>query len=203
LLKQRLIPGVGYAEGLHRYRETPKPPTFKNKRTYGIRSCLLCPNQFKATGPSQRVCVDCTGNYRKIRKAEVNNNKPEHRHCEECGDAFSTTVPHQRFCCRKHMRRAQLRARTSRRRAVTRGALAVEKFSHSEIFERDKYRCQLCGVKTRKKKRGTIDLLAPELDHIIPLSCGGQHVRTNVQCACYKCNQKKKAAPLGQLRMFG
>jgi 5-methylcytosine-specific restriction endonuclease McrA len=60
-----------------------------------------------------------------------------------------------------------------------------------DIFERDKWRCQICLRKTPKNKRGTYQPNAPELDHIIPLAKDGSHTWNNVQCACRKCNRKK------------
>lgn len=56
------------------------------------------------------------------------------------------------------------------------------------IFERDGWRCQLCGRKTvaewGSKRSAT-------LDHIVPMACGGDHVRENLQCACWSCNSRK------------
>jgi 5-methylcytosine-specific restriction endonuclease McrA len=86
------------------------------------------------------------------------------------------------------------RARTRRRDA--------ERFDPLEILARDRWVCQLCGVKTLKSKRGTSASRAPVVDHIIPLALGGEHSRRNVQCACYECNAKKGAKAQGQLRMF-
>lgn len=76
-------------------------------------------------------------------------------------------------------------------------------FNVLRILERDKWRCQLCGVSTPKRLRGTTDPRAPELDHIIPLSAGGPHLPHNVQCACRQCNSDKGARPLGQLGLIG
>lgn len=71
------------------------------------------------------------------------------------------------------------------------------------VFARDGWRCQLCSRKTPKAKRGTCADNAPELDHIVPLSKGGPHSLTNVQCACRACNNAKGSRPLGQLLLIG
>ena len=71
------------------------------------------------------------------------------------------------------------------------------------VFIRDKWKCQLCGRKTPKAKRGSYDDDAPEMDHIIPLSKGGSHTYKNAQCACRRCNGVKSDKPLGQMLMFG
>ncbi|MBD2209206.1 HNH endonuclease [Calothrix sp. FACHB-156] len=51
------------------------------------------------------------------------------------------------------------------------------------VFQRDKYQCQSCG-KTALETDLTID-------HIIPLSRGGQNDMSNLQTLCNICNQKK------------
>jgi 5-methylcytosine-specific restriction endonuclease McrA len=71
------------------------------------------------------------------------------------------------------------------------------------VCTRDKWTCQLCGVKTPRRLRGTYHDHAPEVDHIIPLSASGSpgHVWSNVQCACRKCNGAKSRRVLGQFRL--
>jgi 5-methylcytosine-specific restriction endonuclease McrA len=88
------------------------------------------------------------------------------------------------------------------RRARSKGA-QCESVNPFKVFDRDNWVCQLCGIKTPKSKRASIDDDAPELDHIIPLSRGGSHSYINTQCACRRCNQSKGDKPSGQLLMFG
>ena len=70
-----------------------------------------------------------------------------------------------------------------------------------KVFSRDKWRCQLCGIKTPKRLRGKNVFNSPELDHIIPLSKGGSHLPHNVQCLCRRCNNKKSNRMIGQLKL--
>jgi 5-methylcytosine-specific restriction endonuclease McrA len=51
------------------------------------------------------------------------------------------------------------------------------------VLQRDKYQCQSCG-QTKLETDLTID-------HIIPLSLGGQNDISNLQTLCATCNQKK------------
>ncbi len=60
-----------------------------------------------------------------------------------------------------------------------------------EVFERDGWRCRICGRKTPKRLLGKNKPNAPTLDHILPLSLGGGHTWNNVQCACRQCNSEK------------
>ena len=69
-------------------------------------------------------------------------------------------------------------------------------------LDRDGWRCQICGAKTTRQKRGTCDDRAPELDHRMPMALGGPHAWDNVQCACRRCNQDKGGTKiLGQMSL--
>ena len=90
-----------------------------------------------------------------------------------------------------------------KRRALKMNNL-VEDFNPVEVFERDGYICQLCGIKTRPDYKNQFHPKKPNLDHIIPLSRGGEHSRLNTQCLCRHCNMLKHNNGTGdQLRMFG
>jgi 5-methylcytosine-specific restriction endonuclease McrA len=81
--------------------------------------------------------------------------------------------------------------------------MSGERINRLVIFERDGWRCQLCGKRTdRTKVHPHPD--APVLDHIVPLSVGGPHEPSNVQCAHSRCNGLKGArAANDQLRLIG
>jgi 5-methylcytosine-specific restriction endonuclease McrA len=55
------------------------------------------------------------------------------------------------------------------------------------------WRCHICGALTLKQMRGTTHLLAPEIDHVVPLARGGEHTYANTACAHRRCNQAKGA----------
>lgn len=91
----------------------------------------------------------------------------------------------------------------SHKRRVLKIGATIEQFSPIEIFQRDKYICQLCGIKTRPDYKNTNNKY-PHLDHIIPLSKGGEHSVKNTQCLCRRCNiAKHNSENFGdQLRLF-
>jgi len=73
------------------------------------------------------------------------------------------------------------------------------------VFERDGWRCQLCGRKVKPDKASPHPM-APVVDHILPLSKGGTHEYRNVQTAHHLCNNRKGNRVLGlgeQLRLIG
>ncbi len=53
--------------------------------------------------------------------------------------------------------------------------------SRKNILRRDGHRCQFCG-------RGDLPLT---VDHVIPISRGGEDTWDNLVCACVDCNNKK------------
>jgi 5-methylcytosine-specific restriction endonuclease McrA len=57
----------------------------------------------------------------------------------------------------------------------------VPPVNRREILKRDNHSCQYCG----SNKRLT-------LDHVIPVSKGGEHKWNNVVTACEPCNQRKR-----------
>jgi 5-methylcytosine-specific restriction endonuclease McrA len=89
---------------------------------------------------------------------------------------------------------------TNRRVKTERG----DGISLSAVMKRDKCRCQLCGVKVRRKgTRKKVFATMATIDHIKPLALGGLHEWANVQLACARCNFSKGAIEaIGQLRLF-
>jgi 5-methylcytosine-specific restriction endonuclease McrA len=139
------------------------------------------------------------------------------RLCESCGNRISHAHGLKKYCdlCiqakannyRKEYRNSDKfkesrRAYKHYRRAIERGVDA-EIFNPVEILMRDGWKCQICGISTPKNRRGTYYKNAPELDHIIPLSKGGKHIKANVQCACRACNgAKSNKVVIGQMGLF-
>jgi 5-methylcytosine-specific restriction endonuclease McrA len=65
-----------------------------------------------------------------------------------------------------------------------------ERFTAYEIFERDAWTCGICHGPVDKAVRFP-DERSATLDHVVPLSRGGQHTRANVQAAHWGCNHAK------------
>lgn len=89
-------------------------------------------------------------------------------------------------------------------RAIAREVFIEPVLAHT-LFERDGWRCQLCGRKVRQDVAFPHPM-APVIDHIIPLSVGGTHEYRNVQTAHAACNNRKGNRVLGfgeQLRLIG
>lgn len=58
-----------------------------------------------------------------------------------------------------------------------------------KIYERDNYQCTYCGKQLTR--------FTATLDHIMPVSEGGDNSAVNLKTACLQCNSRKTARPLG------
>ena len=128
-------------------------------------------------------CIKCGGD------VEVERQRPNTKvgcTCRACADQAALESRRKSRRIRKGMDRARMRR------------ARVEPVDPFKVFERDGWRCHLCGCKTPKEKRGTYHPKAPELDHIVPLSKGGEHSYRNTACACRACNAAKSDKILGQ-----
>jgi hypothetical protein len=67
----------------------------------------------------------------------------------------------------------------------------TETFTDLEIYERDKWRCQLCGEPVNRSLVYP-DPKSASLDHVIPIAKGGGHTRVNCQLAHLGCNSSKR-----------
>lgn len=157
------------------------------------RTCGGCGSRFHTRISTQLYCSEwCRPSHYEWQPAD--------RACCVCGQTFRANK-WKRTCgdeCGAEAVRRGKRAAKAKRRAVTRGRSA-QSIDPVRVFDRDGWRCHLCGVKTPRELRGTCDPRAPELDHIVTLADGGAHTWGNVACACRCCNGAKSARSLGQL----
>ncbi len=176
----------------------PRPP----------RACRHCANKIPAGAHANRDY--CSSDCKKAVDSFVSKQQYPSRYkprrfqksCVVCGTTFIAKKRHGRYCSprcadiqelRNPVARADRRRRRDRRQALCRGAERAYCFDAKQVLERDGWTCQICGVATPEHLRGTREPNAPELDHIIPLSRGGDHTPSNTQCLCYQCNRRKGA----------
>lgn len=122
------------------------------------------------------------------------------RPCKWCASLFVPAGTAKRptaYCCDECRREGYARARklgADRREVRIRKARRPKHPSTVDpikVFTRDRWRCKMCGRYTPPEKRGTCEPDAPELDHILPVSRGGEHSYRNTRCACRQCNGAK------------
>lgn len=95
----------------------------------------------------------------------------------------------------------KMRINHRKQRALRRGLLH-KFYENNYIFERDGWLCGICGRKINKRLKYP-DPHSPSIDHIIPLSKGGNDSPINVQVAHLRCNMGKYNNNFGQLRLLG
>lgn len=94
--------------------------------------------------------------------------------------------------CDVHRRLAHAkfnRDKGHRRRARKYGVL-YRYTSPQSIFDRDGWHCGICSDPVDKQLRYP-DPMSASLDHVVPISLGGDHVASNLQCAHLRCNMLK------------
>jgi hypothetical protein len=107
--------------------------------------------------------------------------------CPEC-QAWFLSERKRTFCSD---RCAKIMGATAARHRLRAAVLAsTERISRQVVFERDGWTCQLCGDAVDSRLSGR-DEDGPTLDHIFPLSKGGEHTYANVQLAHKRCNTAK------------
>jgi 5-methylcytosine-specific restriction endonuclease McrA len=72
----------------------------------------------------------------------------------------------------------------------------------TDIYERDRFTCQICGRRMEMKAK-VPHPLAPTVDHIVPYAANGLHEPANVQAAHFRCNSQRSDKGPAQLRMIG
>lgn len=166
--------------------------------------CSICGGPI-TMGPSslpggEPACRTCRANY--VNPEAMCNL------CATCARPIYAGIPSQLFCsmvCRRYWknRTPAKRAVNRRRDAAKRGkGRTAETFDPVDIFRRDRWQCQACGISTKRHRFP--DPRAATLDHIVPVSKGGEHTRANTRCLCFSCNcSKGDRATNDQLRLVG
>lgn len=178
----------------------------------GLRLCCVC-NQGIPTWRNAKTCS-------KSCVAEIGRRKARERYERLHGVTLRPLgEPRQCRLCDKKIKATNVNGRGRsvcdecntyrgdfKSRARKYGVLYT-KFDKRDVFDRDAWRCQLCKRPVlrkakRDKRTRRLHPRTASLDHIVPLSKGGPHVESNVQCACLECNVRKNARTIGQQRLF-
>jgi 5-methylcytosine-specific restriction endonuclease McrA len=75
-------------------------------------------------------------------------------------------------------------------RRARKAGVRVEKFANTEVFDRDGWTCGIC-LEPIDPALAWPDPMSVSLDHVVPLSKGGDHSRANCQAAHLVCNVSK------------
>jgi len=181
----------------HKVKRERKTAPFSN---VFFKVCKCCNKQFATRWDKKETCSsECAhdASLARLRREYIPVDKKS-KECATCKNQFKTNRETQVYCSRDCVPK-----RSSARDRARRVGAVYEIVNVIRVFDRDGWRCQICGRLTPKNKRGTIHKNAPELDHRVPFALGGSHTYDNVQCACRECNNKKGGYKIaGQLPLL-
>ena len=140
----------------------------------------------------------------RIRKSEEKKRKAEEKErarthtCPVCGKEFKGKT-NKKYCSVKCSRKALYKSNEIKRDRKIKGAMVDRDITLQRLYERDHGICYLCGEvcdwEDKEEKNGTIICgnRYPSIDHVVPLSRGGEHSWQNVRLAHRICNTLKGA----------
>ena len=156
------------------------PPISRRGKKYCGRSCRE-KHGHKSACKNPKKCKGCGVEFLGRRRSIFHSNA--------CRFAFVTAQRQSPEAIAR--RRDRDRAQTRKRRIRWAGA-HHEPYKDSEIFGRDKWRCWICGKKVDRLMKFP-DPKSASIDHVIPLSKGGDDAPYNVHCAHFGCNSSRNA----------
>lgn len=127
-----------------------------------------------------------------------NRSRVPWRKCQDCGVWLASSSRYRPLCqvCRKMAQADNDRRKNRKRRLTGRGG----SYKLSDIAARDGYRCHLCNRKVDMGLSGD-HKQGPTIDHLIPISQGGDDVESNVALAHRSCNCSRQDKGTVQLRL--
>lgn len=136
---------------------------------------------------------------------------PETRTCTWCGTKYPSLDVRTKYCSKSckmakflqdkpgYMAKAQAASverdpvrrshNNGAQHAKARGATGTVTIGEwREILEAHEYRCAYCGEHSQYLG----------MDHVVPISCGGEHIPENVVPSCITCNQTRPYCKRGK-----
>lgn len=173
-------------------------------------TCQECGAAFETSGAFKQLfcsagCRNKASNRLQMKRNRSAKEALPARRCKGCNISFAPAYGDTRrdYCsgiCRLAALYRLKSGHTHERRARKFGCV-IEKVDKYRVFERDGWRCRICGVETPRHMSGTKDDRAPQLDHRVPLSKRGPHSYANTQCTCRRCNRIKGDKLPSELRI--
>ena len=168
-----------------------------------VRTCQRCDTVRSPGDRWVKYCTDCRdAAYLEAQRAygQTRAIPRVSKACHRCRAAFDG-YPAQRYCSARCAKAARRRRERHARRARLHGATA-EAYSAADIYERDRWRCHICGRRCRPPGSGYHPRQAT-IDHLVPIADGGPDTPANVSTACHECNARRGTGGEVQLALIG
>lgn len=153
--------------------------------TKRCRKCKAPIHKSNETGKCRKCYLQ---HYNKKWNAKQERKTESHTHCFECNKRLKRRFV--KFCSR----RCTERYKKIKRRAM-KSNVVCEPVCRWNVYQRDKFKCYICGVKVIVGGKNT-NYRQATIDHVVPLRLGGHHAEYNLRCCCRRCNAKKRHRPL-------
>lgn len=168
-----------YGDPLHRYRGEVRDAK---------RICARCGIDTPIENMHLSYCKACISVQAKA--AYAYEPRTESVECEVCGDRYIGYSKKTKYCSDDCRAIGLSTNKTIRDRRIRQSS--IEHFTREEIFERDRWICHICDTPIPKGAAYPKPLSA-SLDHVIPVSKGGEHTRDNTAASHFRCNIRKGA----------
>lgn len=130
-----------------------------------------------------RLCRDC--------ETDITTKQLSAVRCDVCLPAWKNEARRRRWAEDPDLRRRQQADAANRRQARIRGN-GRERYERLDVFERDRWQCQLCSFPVDQTTQWP-DPLSAAIDHVVPIAAGGPDALGNVQLAHQGCNWRKSS----------
>lgn len=165
------------------------------------RECVWCYGEFvvSANRLTETCSRDCRVQLDLHYQRWSNRDRCFLPQCRRCGEWAGFDPTYAQWCrsCSIENNIAMRNANYALRKDVIRKG---DKITISELMRRDNSVCHLCGKKTRWGQ-GPLGSMYPTIDHLVPISKGGEHTWQNVALACRRCNISRGNRGVAQLRL--
>lgn len=170
------------------------------------RICIICSNEYKPTGTTQKYCFKCKKNAKKIYQKQIilKKHSKQTKKCQICGKDFFYIHKRKRFCSDNCISKFFSKKRKSTKKNYKKNCINCGKYFETtfsfkkycseycsknrsinarlrfKILKRDNFTCQYCGQKAPD--------VVLNIDHIEPFSKGGKTNEKNLITSCFLCN---------------
>jgi 5-methylcytosine-specific restriction endonuclease McrA len=160
-----------------------------------VNNCVLCNKYFLSRQSGTTSCGEkrCSNEYSKQFYINKHQEIWQERKCAICGKVYYKAYGRNgpRNVCSIECQKRRLYLERRKRKAQRKNQMKNgERVDIKILLERDNYKCGICNKRVNANYNWE-DQYAATIDHIIPLSLGGEHTYQNTRIAHNICNRRR------------